>query len=169
MGAFMIIIDSTENKFIEDFLPLIMYLWGGDMFSIYSHQHSDWLSRKLHVAFIDFGTALCAYTDNGEPMGYILYKHDTGLEGVDFTGKHAHIIHLGLHSQYRKQGACTKLLNEAIRKIKEQKGECIYAEVYAKDEETIIYYVKRGFIPIAYHLGENGKKDNGQIYLYREI
>ena len=31
------------------------------------------------------------------------------------------------------------------------------------------FYVKHGFVPVAYHPGENGLGDRGQVYLYKEL
>ena len=148
---------------------MIIDLWCGDKFIPNNSQHNEWLCKKIHASFIDFGTALCAYTENDEPIGYILYKHDTGMEGVTFSGKIAHIIQFGLFEQYRNKGIGTKILNEACNNIKNNRGECLYTDTYAgeKNNDSMIYYIKRGFIPIAYHLGENGVNDFGQVYFYK--
>jgi ribosomal protein S18 acetylase RimI-like enzyme len=165
------IIQCNEERFKQDFLSIIIDLWCSDKFSERNDQHTNWINRKIHASFIDFGTALCAYTDIDEPIGYILYKHDTGMEGVAFSGKIAHIIQFGLFEQYRNQGIGTKLLNNACENIKFNKGEYLYTDTYAggKNKDSVIYYIKRGFIPVAYHLGENGINDLGQIYFCKML
>ena len=163
----MKIIHCDEEKFKKDFLTMIIDLWCSDKFIPNNDQHISWLNRKIHASFVDFGFALCAYTDSDEPIGYILYKHDTGMEGVSFSGKNAHIIQFGLFEEYRNKGIGTKLLNEACKNIKDNNGECLYTDTYTKNDDSMIYYIKRGFIPVAYYIGENGINGFGQIYLYK--
>jgi ribosomal protein S18 acetylase RimI-like enzyme len=163
----MKIIQCNEEKFKKDFLPMIIYLWCGNKFNSNNSQHNKWLNQKINASFVDFGIALCAYTDEDEPIGYIFYKHDTGMDGVNISGKDAHIIQFGLYEKHRNKGIGTKLLDEACKNIKDNEGECLYTDTYSKNNDSMIYYIKRGFIPIAYHLGENGINDLGQIYLYK--
>jgi GNAT superfamily N-acetyltransferase len=163
----MKIIKSDENKLMRDFLPMIIDLWCADKYNSGNTQHVEWLGRKIHASFMDFGVALCAYTDEDEPIGYIWYKHDTGMEGVSFSGKNANILQMGLFDQFQRQGIGTKLLEEACCRIKSAGGECLYTDTYAKNDDSMIFYIKRKFIPVAYHPGEDGINDLGQVYLYR--
>ena len=48
-------------------------------------------------------------------------------------------------------------------------GECLYVDTCAGNVGAIRYYVKQGFIPVAYHPGENGLDDKGQVYLYKQL
>jgi GNAT superfamily N-acetyltransferase len=164
----MKIIQCEEVKFKKDFLPIIIDLWCGNKFDSNNDQHKKWLNHKIHISFMDFGTALCAYSYNNEPIGYIFYKHDTGMDGVSFSGKNANIIQIGLFEKFRNKGIGTKLLDEACKKIKSNNGECLYTDTYANDNvDTMVFYIKKGFIPISYHIGENGVNDHGQIYFYK--
>jgi ribosomal protein S18 acetylase RimI-like enzyme len=166
----MKIIECNEEKIKQDFLPLIIDLWYGNKFNPQNKQHVDWLHRKIHATFIDFGIAICAYSDEGKPIGYLWYQHDTGIEGVAFSGKAAHIIQIGLYEQYQRQGIGTKLLNDVCRRIKKNGGECLYTDTYANDnDQPMIFYIKNNFIPIAYHIGLNGANDFGQVCLYKKL
>jgi GNAT superfamily N-acetyltransferase len=166
----MVIIQCEEEKLKRDFLPIIIDLWCGNKYDSKNDQHINWLNHKIHVTFEDFSIALCAYTELNEPIGYIWYKHDTGMEGVSFSGKDAHIIQIGLFDKFQHQGIGTKILDEACCRIKSAGGECLYTDTYANDnDQTMVFYLKRKFIPIAYHLGENGIKDYGQIYFYKVL
>ncbi len=82
----MKIIECNENQFINDFFPLIVDLWYSDKYDPDNNQHVEWVMRRIHTTFNDFSVALCAYTDENEPIGFFWYKHDTGLEGVGFEG-----------------------------------------------------------------------------------
>ncbi|MCL2461893.1 MAG: GNAT family N-acetyltransferase [Defluviitaleaceae bacterium] len=158
---------SDERELRAGFLPIVIDLWCGDKFNAENRQHTEWLDKKIHVTFENFSVALCAYTDEGEPIGFIWYRHDTGMEGVSFSGKDAHIIQIGLYDRFQRQGIGTQLLDEACRMVKEAGGECLYTDTYAGSRDAMAFYVKSNFIPIACQPGENGLNDLGQVYLYR--
>jgi len=160
------IILCNEEIFKKDFLPLIIDLWCGNKYIPSNRQHKNWLNQKIHASFIDFGVALCAYTMENEPIGYIFYKHDTGIEGVSFSYENANIIQIGLFKKFRNQGIGTKLLEKACEKIKDNKGKYLYTDTNSDNNINIfIFYIKRGFIP----MGENGINGNGQIYFYKNL
>ncbi len=165
----MKIIDCTESEFRNDFLPMIIDLWCGDKYNPQNSQHVEWLDKKIHASFVNFGTAICAYTDENEPIGYLWYQHDTGMQGVSFSGKDAHIIQMGLYEKFQRQGIGSKLLDEACKRIKKAGGECLYTDTYAANDDSMIFYIKKKFIPVAYHPGEDGVHDLGQVYLYKVL
>jgi len=165
----MKIIQCDEQTFRDDFMPMIIDLWCGDKFIPENPQHAAWLDRRIHVSFVNFSVALCAYSDAGETMGYLWYRHDTGMEGVSFSGKNAHIIQVGLFDRFQRQGIGTKLLTCACERIKAAGGECLYTDTYAGDDDAMLFYIKRKFIPVAYHPGEDGVNDLGQVYLYKTL
>ena len=165
----MKIIECDEQKFRNDFMSEIIDSWCGDKFMPENKQHVEWLDKKIHASFVDFGIAICVYSDDDEPIGYLWYKHDTGMDGVSFSGKDAHILQFGLFEQFQNQGIGTKLLDDVCRRIKEAGGECLYTDTYAYNVDAMIFYVKRKFIPVTYHMGENGVNDLGQVYFYRVL
>ncbi len=165
----MKIIECSEVQFRRDFMPIIIDLWCGNKYQPNNPQHVAWLDKSISARFADFGVALCAYNDDDTPIGYIWYKHDTGMEGVSFSGKYAHIIQMGLFDQYQGKGIGTKLMDEACRRIKSNGGECLYTDTYAKRDGSMTFYIKRGFIPMAHMQGLNGVNDLGQVYLYKAL
>ena len=165
----MTIIECNEEKFVRDFFPLIVELWYGNKYNLQNNQHIEHVKRKIHVTFEDFSTALCAYTDNNEPIGFFWYKHDLGLENVRFCGKYAHIISCGLFEKFQRQGIGTVLLNAVCNSIKERGAECLYTDTYAGMHDALAFYVKSGFIPVALLPGVHGLEDDGQVYLYKKV
>lgn len=165
----MKIVECSEAVFRNEFMPMIVDLWCGDKYNPQNKQHVEWLDRKIRASFVNFGIVLCAYTDEHEPVGYIWYKHDTGMQGVSFSGKDAHIIQMGLFEQFQRQGIGTKLLDAACKSIKAAGGECLYTDTYADNDDSMMFYIKRKFIPVAYHPGEDGTNDLGQVYLYKVL
>ncbi len=165
----MKIIECNENQFVDDFFPLIVDLWYADKYNPNNNQHVEWVNRKIHAIFNDFSVALCAYTDENKPIGFFWYKHDTGLEGVSFTGKDAHIISCGLYKEFLRQGIGTLLLEEICIRIKRNGGECLYTDTYTANDDAMMFYIKRKFIPVALLPGLNGVDDDGQVFMYRKI
>ena len=165
----MKIIECGEERFTHDFFPLIVDLWYSDKYDPRNTQHVEWVRRKIHAAFEDFGTALCAYMKEDEPVGFFWYKHDTGLDGVRFCGKDAHIISCGLFEGFQRQGIGTIILNECCARIKANGGECLYTDTYTANRDSMMFYIKRGFIPVALFPGLNGDGDDGQVFLYKRL
>ena len=163
----MKIIECNEEKFVNDFFDLIVGLWYGDKYDKQNKQHVEHIKRKIHVTFEDFSVALCAYTDESESIGFFWYKHDTGIEGVSFSGKDAHIISCELHEKFQRQGIGTLMFNEVCKRVKANGGECIYTDTYTANGDSMIVYIKWGFIPVALLPGLNGIKDSGQVFMYK--
>jgi GNAT superfamily N-acetyltransferase len=158
-----------EAAFCGDFLPLIAELECGDHYEPANSQHVDWLRNRVRLLFAAGGTAICLYSDDGEPMGFIFVVHDKGLEGVNCFGKKATAAMFGLFKEYRSQGLGGKLLQEAERHSGGQGAEFLYVETYAGNTDGVRWYLKHGFFPVAYHPGENGLGDKGQVYLRKEL
>jgi ribosomal protein S18 acetylase RimI-like enzyme len=81
----------------------------------------------------------------------------------------ATIVMFGLFEQYRSQGLGQQLVDEAVKYSQQNGAECLYVDTYANNPGAISYYVKNGFLPVAYHPSENGLNDKGQVYLCKEL
>lgn len=158
-----------QRVFFNDFLPLIAELECGRHYDPDNRQHVEWLKRRISTLYLSGGTAICLYSDEGNPIGLLLLVIDTGLEGVPCFGKKATIALFGLFRDYRSKGLGSSLLEEAEAYTREKGGECIYVDTYAGYSRAIRYYVSQGFTPVAYHPGENGITDTGQVYLYKDL
>ena len=165
----MKIVECNEKQFVNDFFDLIVDLWYGDKYNSQIKQHVEHVKRKIHVTFEDFSVALCAYTDENEPIGFYWYKHDTGLDNIRFSGKVAHIISCGLFDKFQRQGIGTILLDEVCKRIKANGAECLYTDTYTANDDSMIFYIKRNFIPIALLPGLNGVNDDGQVFMYKKL
>ena len=84
-------------------------------------------------------------------------------------GKKGAIVMLGLLAGHRGQGLGVALLREAEPYLKEHGAECLYVDTYAGNAGAIRFYVREGFVPVALHPLENGKGDEGQVYLCKEV
>jgi len=132
-------------------------------------QHVDWLRHRVATLYLAGAQAICLYTDDGQPRGILMLQHDPGLEGIRCFGKKGTIVMLDLFAEYRSQGSGVTLLQEAERYLISHGGECLYVDTYAANTGAIRFYTRQGFIPVAYHPGENGLADKGQVYLFKEL
>ena len=160
---------QEQDRFYSDFLPLIAELECGNHYDPNNSQHVDWLKKRVAALYASGGKAVCLYSDECEPMGFVLIVHDPGLQDVHCFGKKATIVMLGLFPQHRHEGNGGLLLREVEEHVMEAGGECIYVDTYARNADAIRYYVREGFTPVAYHPGENGLGDRGQVYLFKEL
>ena len=165
----MMIKHIDQKTFYDDFLPLIVELECGQHYNPSNEQHVNWLKRRIDALCVGGGIAFGLYSEENKPLGFLFLLFDEGLEGVRCFGKKGNIAMFGLFSEARSKGLGKLLLREAEEYIRKNGGECLYVDTYAANSGAIRYYIKQGFIPVAYHPGENGLDDKGQVYLYKEI
>ncbi|MBI5094128.1 MAG: GNAT family N-acetyltransferase [Candidatus Hydrogenedentes bacterium] len=158
-----------QDHFLRDFFPLIVELECGSHYDTANPQHREWISRRVGALYAMSGNAISLYSDEGTPMGFFFLLHDRGLAGVRCFGKKGTIAMFGLFPEFRSQGIGASLLREAETFLLRHGGECLYVDTYANNAGAIRYYTKEGFIPVAYHPGENGLDDKGQVYLYKAL
>lgn len=51
----MKVLNCDEDKFILDFLPMIIDLWCSDKYNPENNKHVEWLNHSIHARFVDFG------------------------------------------------------------------------------------------------------------------
>jgi ribosomal protein S18 acetylase RimI-like enzyme len=165
----MQIIHQEEQQFYHEFVQLAAELECGRHYDPANTQHVAWLRHRIASLYQASAHAICLYTESGEPVGFLLLQHDRGLEGVRCFGKKGTIVMFGLFEGYRSQGLGVQLLRQAEQHLKAEGGECLYVDTYAANAGAIRFYVREGFVPVAYHPGENGRGDLGQVYLHKDL
>ncbi len=85
---------------------------------------------------------------NGEVAGYVMCRIEHGLSKLNKLSvkKLGHVISIAVLPEYRRRGIATKLLNKAMRILKEEYscGE-VYLEVRVSNNPAIHLYQKLGF------------------------
>ena len=157
-----------EDRFYRDFVNLIAEVECGEHYDCNNKQHVEWLKKRVHSIYLMGGMSLCVY-ENGNPLGFLLYQHDLGLEGVCCFGKVARIMMFALADESRGKGLGKQLLAKVCQKVKEAGADCIYTDTYALNSGAINFYLNNGFIQVGVHEGENGIDDAGQLYLYKVL
>jgi ribosomal protein S18 acetylase RimI-like enzyme len=158
-----------QAQLLQDFLPLIVELECGDHYDSTNPQHATWIRARIAALYVNGAKAICLYSEEDKPVGLLLLIHDPGLMGVRCFGKKGTIAMFGLMPEYRSKGIGATLLREAETCLRRNGGDCLYVDTYAGSPRAIRYYIREGFIPVAYHPGVYGIGDLGQVYLYKEM
>lgn len=158
-----------EDDFKSRFYDEIIEVDCGRHFDEKNEKHIDWLNRRIKSVFLLGGKVLACFSNDDEPVGFLFFQHDKGLENTCCFGKKAHIIMFEIKEKYRSMGIGRDLLSRVCEGIKAEGGECLYTDTYVPNKRAIKFYVENDFVPVAVHHGENGIDDFGQIYLYKVL
>ncbi len=160
-----------ETAFYETFLHEIAEVQCGDHYDAHNPQHVKWLKNFISALYLRSGKALCLYSEDDEPIGFIYLLHDKGLENVSCFGKKATISMFEIKEPYRSKGYGTLLCREAEKYLRACGAECLYTDTPddPEDRGALTFYVRNGFTLVGFHPCENGKDDMAQIYLFKYL
>jgi ribosomal-protein-alanine N-acetyltransferase len=84
---------------------------------------------------------------NGEVVGYIMCRVETGLSSLGFGGlvKKGHVVSVAVLPQHRRHGVGEALVTKALETVKLYNAKQCYLEVRMSNEEAIRLYKKLGF------------------------
>lgn len=160
-----------EDMFYSTFLFEISEVQCGDHYDEKNPQHVEWLRNYIKSLYLCGGQALCLYSDEEEPIGFIYLLHDLGLENVDCFGKKATIAMFEVKEKYRSKGYGTMLCKKAEEYLRSRGAECLYTDTPddPDDRRALLFYIRYGFTPVGCHPCVNGKNDMPQIYLFKYL
>ena len=158
----------NENDFYSTFFEEICEVQCGNHYNADNPQHVEWLKGLVKILYLKSGEALCVFSDENEPIGFIYLLHDKGLESVDCFGAKATISMFAVKEKHRSKGYGKLLCQEAEKHLRKRGAECLYTDTPddPDDRRVLSFYVKNGFTPVGFHPCENGKDDMAQIYLF---
>ena len=81
----------NKDEFYNTFFDEICDVQCGKNYNLDNPQHVEWLKNFIKVLYLRGGEALCLYSDENEPIGFIYLLHDKGLENVACFGAKATI------------------------------------------------------------------------------
>jgi len=85
--------------------------------------------------------------EDGELMGYVMCRIETGLPGFGLLGiaKRGHVISIAVLPEHRRKGVGTALMREAMSGMKVYKAKECYLEVRVSNTPAVKLYEKLGF------------------------
>ena len=161
----------NESEFYNTFLHEICDVLCGKHYDPDNPQHVAWMKNHIKVLYLQGGEALCLYSDENEPIGFIYLLYDKGLDNVDCFGAKATIVMFEVIEGYRSKGYGKLLCQKAEAHLRERGASCLYTDTPddSEDRAALAFYVRNGFTPVGFHPGENGKDDMAQIYLFKYL
>lgn len=106
--------------------------------------YSDYFFLDLHRRFAE--TFIVA-EENGEVVGYIMCRIETGLSSFVFRGlvKKGHIVSVAVLPQYRRKGIGEALVVKAMENMRLYKAKHCFLEVRVANTAAVDLYRKLGF------------------------
>lgn len=106
--------------------------------------YSDYFFVDLHRRFPE--TFIVA-EENGEVVGYIMCRIETGLSSFVFRGliKKGHIVSVAVMPEYRRKGIGEALVVKAMESMRLYKAKQCFLEVRVTNTAAVDLYKKLGF------------------------
>ena len=106
--------------------------------------YSDYFFADLHRRFPE--TFIVA-EENGEVVGYIMCRIETGLASFILRGlvKKGHIVSVAVVPQYRRKGIGEALVTKAMENMRLYKAKQCFLEVRVTNTAAVDLYKKLGF------------------------
>ena len=156
-------IRELEKIELESFYPLLAEIECGNHFAIENSEHVTWLKHKINTR-IACGTRFYGmFSESGESIGIIGVQIESKL----FCASSAEVVDIGIVTTHRRSGLGSVLMNHAIEVAREAGAHAIFARTYAADTETIAFYGRNLFYPVAIIPDTNGPNDEGDIVMRR--
>ena len=157
--------EIQEDDFVHHFFAAFADLECGSKYDPRNPQHVQWVRRRIAIHYFRGARFYACYTDKQVPVGFISVLLDKGLEGVRCFGLWTEILDLLVLESCRGQGYGTALLEQAEKASIEAGACCIYVRTYAGNRDSMTFYIKHGFVPVAMLPDVNGRDDDGDVYL----
>jgi len=133
--------DFVFREATESDLPQII---GINMLSLREHYPEYFWRDHLRL----WGRAFIVAEHDNAIVGYVMCRVERSMGYINrfFPKKVGHIVSIAVRPEYRRRGIGTKLMKEAIKKLKEVYGvKEVYLEVRVSNEPAIRLYEKLGF------------------------
>jgi len=106
--------------------------------------YSDYFFVDLHRRFPE---AFIVAEENGEVVGYIMCRIETGLSSSIFRGliKKGHIVSVAVMPEYRRKGIGEALVTKAMESMRLYKAKQCFLEVRVTNTAAVDLYKKLGF------------------------
>ncbi len=160
-----LIISELIKEELEPFMTLLSEIECGNHFSDANPKHVSWLKHKVN-SHISCGTRFFGCrSKEGNPLGIVGILIERKL----YCEPTAEIVDIGVVHLHRRHGLGTELLDHALKIARVEGAHAVFARTYAADTDTIAFYGRNTFYPIAVIPGTNGPTDEGDIVMRRKL
>ena len=157
--------EMPENEFAQEFFADFAYLECGRHFDVSNPQHVEWVRKRIAIHYYRGGRFYVHFADDGSPTGFAGVLIDPGLEGKNCFGHKAELLDVIVRDAHRGKGYGRALLDRAEPEARAASAYCLYVTTYAGNDDSMTFYINRGFVPVAMHPDVHGPGDEGEVYL----
>ena len=154
-----------QQTFAAEFFDLMGEVECGNRFDPMSPSHVQWLNDRIEKRFAAGARFFAAYLADGSPVGFAAVQVDPKLEGIPYHGQYSEIVAMGVVPAHRRCGHGSRLVEFSERHARDQGAYCLYVVTYAAAQDTISFYEKSGFVPVATLPDVHGPRAAGNLYL----
>jgi len=156
--------ELDHDRFVQEFFDLAAEVECGDRFDCGCAAHVRWLEDRITLRFASGARFFASYLD-GTPVGFTAIHVEPKMDGVPFTGQYSEVVAIGVLREHRRSGHGSRLLEHSERHARDQGAYCLYVATYAGSLDTIRFYEKNGFMPVATLPDVHGPVAEGRVYL----
>lgn len=155
----------TEDEFVAEFFDEFADLECGRHFHADIPQHVEWVRRRISIHYFSGGRFYVHLLGDGTPTGFAAVLLDPGLDGDNCFGRKADLLDIVIREEHRDRGYGRELLDRVEFEVRTAGAYCLYVSTYAGNDDSMTFYINRGFVPVALHPDVNGPDDDGEVYL----
>ena len=92
-------------------------------------------------------------------------KRPDASQVFDRFGHVAELLDVVVREPHRGNGYGRALLDHAEAQARAAGAYCLYVRTYAGNDDSMTFYIHRGFVPVALHPDVHGPGDDGEVHL----
>lgn len=165
LGIREMIREIPEEQFVSEFFDEFVDLECGRHFHPENPQHVDWVRKRIAIQYFRGARFYGHFLGNDTASGFATVLIDPGLKGKNHFGHMSELLYLLVRDEYRSNGYGRTLMDHVEAKCRSAGVYCLYAATYARNDDSMMFYINRGFVPVAMHPDVYGPHDEGKCYL----
>ena len=154
-----------EDEFVQEFFLDFAHLECGRHFDVENRQHVQWVGKRIAIHYFRGGRFYVHFLPDGTPTGFAAVLIDPGLEGDNCFGHKAELLDVVIREPHRGNGYGRALLDHVENEARASGAYCLYVATYAGNDDSMKFYIDRGFVPVAMLPDVHGPGDDGEVYL----
>ncbi len=154
-----------ENEFAHEFFDEFADLECGKHFHPDNAQHVEWVQKRIAIHYFRGGAFYGYFLDDGTAAGFAAALIDPGLSGDNCFGHKAELLDIVVRDVHRGNGYGRALMDHVEAEALDAGAYCLYVSTYAGNNDSMTFYINRGFVPVAMLPDVHGPNDDGTVCL----
>ena len=158
-------ITEIYQENLGQFAELLAEIEAGDHFDKSNPEHVEWLKQKIAVRYFEGTHFYGLFLEDGTPVALAGLLINESLFGPNSS----ELKDIGTYKEFRRQGYASELLKYCEQVSQENNVYCMFMCTYAREYDTIAFYGKNGFVPVAHIPDVHGPDDEGNLYMRKRL